>query len=140
MKLNDIFDGLKADLDALDEKREFVIPITRDIVRICSEIIKSVHRNELDLIEDKIEYIKELISSIKEKALDTLQGMGKNYIGIVSQEFTEAVTFYSLIKNKSIPHYSELGVSPYEYVLGLCDLIGELKDGTQSWIEKSKFQ
>ncbi len=127
MKLHDIFEGLKVDLDALDEKREFLLPLTRDIVRICSEIIKSVHRNELDRIEDKIEYIKQSISDIKEKALDTLQGMGKNYMGIVNQEFTEAVTFYSLIKNNSIPHYAEIGVNPYEYVLGLCDLIGELK-------------
>ena len=54
MKLNDIFESLKSDLDELDVKREYLLPITRDIVRICSEIIKSVHRNELDDIEDQM--------------------------------------------------------------------------------------
>ena len=48
-------------------------------------------------------------------------------MGIVNQEFTEAVTFYSLIKNNELPHFSEIGVTPYEYLLGLSDLIGELK-------------
>jgi translin len=127
MKLNDIFESVKTDLDMLDEKREYLLPITRDIVRLCSEIIKSVHRNEFDQIENQIEQIKQLISSIKEKADDALQGMGKNYMSIVNQEFTEAVTFYSLIKKDELPHYTEIGVTPYEYLLGLSDLIGELK-------------
>ena len=127
MKLNDIFESVKTDLDVLDEKREYILPITRDVVRLCSEIIKSVHRNEFDHIENQIEQIKQLISSIEVKAQDALQGMGKNYMGIVNQEFTEAVTFYSLIKNNELPHYAEIGVTPYEYLLGLSDLIGELK-------------
>jgi len=125
--LENIFENLKVDLDKLDEKREYLLPITRDIVRICSEIIKSVHRNELDNIETQITQIKKLISSIQEKASDTLRGIGKNYLAIVYQEFTEAVTFYSLIKNNTIPHYSEIGVNPYEFLLGLTDLLGELK-------------
>ncbi|MHA1112093.1 MAG: hypothetical protein ACTSRE_13375 [Promethearchaeota archaeon] len=127
MKLNDIFESVKTDLDVLDEKREYILPITRDVVRLCSEIIKSVHRNEFDQIENQIEQIRQLISSIKVKAQDALQGMGKNYMGIVNQEFTEAVTFYSLIKNNELPHFTEIGVTPYEYLLGLSDLIGELK-------------
>lgn len=127
MKLNEIFNGLKADLDELDEKREYILPITRDIVRICSEIIKSVHRNQLDNIDEQIQKARKLISSIEEKAEDTMLGMGKNYMGIVNQEFTEAVTFYSLIKSNTLPNYAEIGVKPYEYVLGLSDLIGELK-------------
>ncbi len=127
MKLNDIFENVKTDLDELDEKREYILPITRDIVRLCSEIIKSVHRNDFDQIENQIEQIKHLISSIKEKANFVLQEMGKNYMNIVNQEFTEAATFYSLIKYNKLPHYSEIGVSPYEYLLGLSDLIGELK-------------
>jgi translin len=127
MQLNDIFKSLKSDLDNLDEKREYLLPITRDIVRLCSEIIKSVHRNELDYIEEQIKQIKRLISTTQEKAFDTLQGMGKNYMSIVNQEFTEAVTFYSLIKNGTLPHYKEIGVNSYEYLLGLSDLIGELK-------------
>lgn len=127
MKLNDIFESIKKDLDVLDEKREYLLPITRDIVRLCSEIIKSVHRNELDHIDKQIEQIKEMISSIEGKAQDALQGMGKNYLGIVNQEFTEAASFYTLIKNNEIPHYTEIGVKPYEYLLGLSDLIGELK-------------
>jgi len=125
--MHTIFEEIKNDLDALDEKREYILPITRDIVRNCSEIIKSVHRNEFEGIEHRIDETKKMIVSIKEKASDTLEGMGKNYMGIVNQEFTEAVTFYSLVKNDNIPSYNEIGVNPYEYLLGLSDLIGELK-------------
>ena len=53
--------------------------------------------------------------------------MGKNYLAIVNQEFTEAVSFYHLIKNDYIPSYTEIDVTPYEYLLGLSDLIGEIK-------------
>ena len=45
----------------------------------------------------------------------------------MNQEFTEAVTFYSLITNDTLPNFTEIGVNPYEYLLGLSDLIGELK-------------
>ena len=127
MDLKEIFESLKTDLDELDEKRECLLPITRDVVRICSEIIKSVHRNELNGIESQIEHINKLISTISLFHKATLEGIGKNYLGIVNQEFTEAVTFYYLIKSNELPHYTEIGVTPYEYLLGLADLLGELK-------------
>ncbi|MBN2157365.1 MAG: hypothetical protein JW776_15070 [Candidatus Lokiarchaeota archaeon] len=127
MNLDTIFDDIKNHLDKLDEKRERILPITREIVRKCSDIIKNIHRNELTDIDSKIKEIKELIASTKEYAWDTLQGIGKNYMGIVYQEFTEAVAFYHLITEKTLPSYAELEVNPYEYLLGLSDLLGELK-------------
>jgi translin len=127
MNLTPLFDKIKEDLDKLDEKRESILPVSRNIVRICSEIIKSVHRGQLEGINDEIQRIRDLIASIKDRAQDTLNGMGKNYLGIVYQEFTEAVTFYHLIKNGSIPDFEEIGVKPFEYLLGLADLLGELK-------------
>jgi len=137
--IDDIFENLKNNLDMLDKQREFLLPITRDIVRTCSEIIKSVHKNELNMIAEQIQKTKQLISSIKDAAFETVKGIGKNYLGIVYQEFTEAAALYSLVKENYIPSFTDLDVNPYEYLLGLSDLIGELKRMILNKIRNNDF-
>ena len=47
-------------------------------------------------------------------------------IKVAEQEFVEALCFYEFVKNKSLPTVSDLGVTSENYLLGLCDLSGEL--------------
>jgi len=54
----------------------------------------------------------------------------KKYINTPQQEFVEALVFYEIVKNNRIMDYSEfeeISLLPENYVLGLCDVIGELR-------------
>jgi translin len=43
------------------------------------------------------------------------------------QEYTEAVVVYSLMQKEDPPGFSELGIPPGYYALGLGDVVGELR-------------
>ena len=133
------FDSIREQLDKLDADREKILRSNREIIRSCSEIIKSIHRNDFQDIETKIKETKEAITEIEKSARKTENIIRKNYLTTVNQEFTEAVTFFHYATGKKIPTYQELNVNPYEYILGLGDLIGELKRMVLNSIRKDDY-
>ncbi|MEJ2296058.1 MAG: translin family protein [Candidatus Lokiarchaeota archaeon] len=108
MNLSKIFLELTNNLDRLDEGREKILPLSRTMIRDCSNAIKHAHRKEFDLYEEKINEIKEIHKTPE-------------------QEYAEAVSFYSIINKKELPTSSQLNIDPLNYAFGLADVIGELR-------------
>lgn len=134
-----VFDSIREQLDKLDADREKILRSNREIIRSCSEIIKSIHRDDFQDIEMKIKETRESIAEIEKSTRDTENIIRKNYLTTVKQEFTEAVTFFHYATGKEIPSYQEIGVNPYEYILGLGDLVGELKRMVLNSIRKDDY-
>ena len=134
-----VFDSIRVQLDKLDADREKILRSNREIIRSCSQIIESIHRNDLKDIETKIKETRESIAEIEKNARKTENVIRKNYLTTVNQEFTEAVTFFHYATGKEIPTYQELNVNPYEYILGLADLVGELKRMVLNSIRKDDY-
>jgi len=126
MNLKNIFSELTKDLDNLDQDREEILRISRTIIRDCSIAIKNVHRKEFDLYQEKIETIKahhkKLLSLINKNP-----GIFFKYLKTPEQEYAEAVSFHSILTKKDLPKASDLNIHPLNYVLGLADVIGELR-------------
>jgi len=126
MSLKNIFSELTEGLDKLDQDREKILKISRGIVRDCSVAIKNTHRKEFEQYQEKIKNIKtnheKLLILINENP-----GTFFKFLKTPEQEYVEAVVFYSLILNKEIPTAHELNVYPLHYLLGIADVIGELR-------------
>lgn len=126
MNLKNIFSEITKGLDELDKDREEILRISRKIIRNCSIAIKSIHRKEFDIYKEKIEEIK-----LKLKDLTNLvnknPGIFFKYLKTPEQEYAEAVCFYSIVNHLSMPNSNELNIKPLHYLLGLADVIGELR-------------
>ena len=116
------FAEIGKEIKKLEEQREVLIRKSRDILSLSKQLIYSLHRNELkeaSVLADKAN---------KEKK--SLQKMGSftdtNIDSAAFQEYAEAVTYYEFVKSKTIPSAKSLGISVEDYLLGLCDLTGEL--------------
>jgi len=131
---------LRNDLDELDSKRELILKETRIIIRLCSEIIKRIQREDFDNIEVRLIQIEKSIKDLQQSAEILSVNIGKNYLIDVKQEYIEAKLFYKLIKEKRILGFKEMEVYPYEYIMGLADLIGELKRYILNCIRKNKMK
>ncbi len=110
-------------LEASQNSREYLIKNTRDVIILCSQSIIASHRGDLDAAKKKIFKAKKLLAVYRKKANSDL----KRYLVTPEQELVEASAFLAIIENKSIPSLKSLSVSDVAYVLGLLDLIGELK-------------
>lgn len=116
------FEKIRKDMDAFEAKREEVIQKSREIIHISKRIIYALHRNDLksaDLYAKEIKNKKENLGSLRIR-FDT------NIDQTALQEYAEALCYYYFIKDKEIPTASSLKIDNESYLMGLCDLTGEL--------------
>ena len=116
------FESLKQELEDYDKARDHVISKSNEIVKLSKVIIYSVQREELNLNREISEMRKKIIELREIKGDLRQEGSYK----VAIQEYVEAMTFYEIIKNWKLPTRSQLKVNAEDYLMGLCDLTGEL--------------
>jgi len=120
------FEKMRRELDDFDSQREVLIRKSREIVKLSKKAVYSLHRNEIKNADGFIKQLKsevaELVKTAKKMPMLYYSGPFK----IAIQEFVEAACYHEFAKSKNIPSASELGVDTEYYLLGLCDLTGEL--------------
>lgn len=109
-----------------DNERENLIKKSRDILKLSKQIIYSVHRGDISEADKLVHAIEK-----EAKELDKIAGKHaaleeSGSFRVAYMEYVEAVLYYNFVKNKKIPTRKELRVSIEHYLLGLCDLTGEL--------------
>ncbi len=115
---------MKAEMANFDLNREKVIKKARDVIKLSKKIIYSIHRNNIDegLIKEIKKEKEELEKYIKKNKGLYYEGSFK----VAIQEYVEAMLYYGFVKSKKVFSRKELEVQSYYYLLGLCDLSGEL--------------
>lgn len=120
------FKTLVKDFESLDEQRELLIKKSRDVLKLSKQLIYALHRDDVKTAKNlkaKIQATKSKLNCIALKRTE-LQNVGAYRVAI--QEYVEALCYYSYIVNNKIPTHKELKVSAPHYLLGVCDLTGEL--------------
>lgn len=139
MDLNKIFLEITKKLDELNQDREDIIKISREMIRNCSIAIKSIHRKEFDAYQEKIKEInnnhENLLKLINKNPL-----VFGRYLKTPEQEYIEAVCLYSIIQDQPLPTPEDYGINQVNYLLGLADVIGELRRYALDQIRQDKFE
>lgn len=117
------FEQLRKDLECANKNRESIIRLSRDITSLSKRTIYNLHRNEIETVERLIKEMDKKFQQIKAIANEkTNPGSLKTAI----IEYVEAMSYYYFIKERRLIKRSELGVNAELFLLGLCDLAGEL--------------
>ena|SRR3989338_1279286 len=120
------FDEMRQKMERFDDQRESLIKRGRDLIKLSKEIIYSTHRNEIKAAESKVKEIKSVAKELKKIAEKHPELYYSGSFKQSFQEYVEALCYYEFVKNKKIPTHKELDVEIEHYLLGLCDLTGEL--------------
>ena len=126
-KFVDSMKQIKLKLEEEDKARDEVLQMQRNIIRVCSEAIKSLHRKEYQTTDEKIREAQEknklMIKKIKGiKTLECWRGLND-----VAQELGEAIFISSIVRKDEIPSVEECQISFSSYMLAASDTIGELR-------------
>ncbi|MFX0001123.1 MAG: hypothetical protein ACFE9Q_13350 [Candidatus Hodarchaeota archaeon] len=139
MNLKKAFLEISELLEILYQDREEILKISRDIIRGCSVAIKNVHRKEFNKFHEQVNIIKtnhqNLVSIVNKNP-----GIFFKYLKTPEQEITESIVFYSIIDKKDIPSPNELNINPLNFLLGLADVIGELRRYALDNIRNSRVE
>jgi predicted translin family RNA/ssDNA-binding protein len=134
------FEELRKQLEAYDGKREELIKKARDVLKISKQAIYAVFRGNMEQASTLIEQ-----ANSAKKALDSIAAFDKKLLfeGSYSeacQEYTEAVAYYGFMKNGKLPSFMDIKVSVEDYLMGICDLTGELTRMAVALATKRKFK
>ncbi len=133
-----ILDAIK-ELEKRDEQREKLLKISREILRNSRKIVLNIHSENIERSKKIIEIMiaeKKKLDAFKENTPDLY------YSGTVTNtltEYVESLQLYNFISKKRLLDYKELDVDPAIYLLGLADLIGELRRITIGKIKNNHF-
>jgi len=120
------FDRIKKELDQFEGQREELIRKSRDILKESKQAIYLTHRNELIQAETILKKVEKSIANVKKliKCSPKLDFLGAYSVAI--QEYVEAKCYLGFVKTRKIPTCASLKVQVEDYLLGVCDLTGEL--------------
>ncbi|KKK43452.1 hypothetical protein LCGC14_0404700 [marine sediment metagenome] len=126
MNLKKAFSEINNSFDDMFLDREKILKFSRIIVRDCSICIKNIHRKEFGLYQERINNTKTNLENLV-TLVDKNPGVFEKYLKVPEQEYAEGMIFYSIIRRNEIPLPSDLQIKPLNFVLGLADVIGELR-------------
>ena len=140
MSLSDVLGKVRRELRVKSVLREKMLANARKITQQSKEAILLIQQNKLTKAEKRLKKVKELLNSTLEllKVTPELQTSGALFNA--SQEYAEAFILLGLEKDGTYPKPEDIGVSSSAYVLGLADVVGELRRRAVEAIKNGKLE
>lgn len=126
-----IFESLSKSIlegfDCKDRAREEAFRLSREVIRLCSSSIRSVHRNDPASAERLMGEAALGLARILEVLKDHQDVRYAGFVDGAEQEYAEARCVYSITTCHQILTPGEVGVETVNYLAGLADVTGELR-------------
>lgn len=136
--LDNIVDKIEKNIDKKEEVREKALELSRDIITNCRKAIQKIHQDENGKAEELIKKGKTKLKKLYKKTDEFADIQNSGFVENATQELVEAHSLNNIMKEKELPEPDELGINYSSYLLGLCDLIGELRRASLDSIRKGK--
>jgi translin len=133
-RVEDSLVDISRELDEVEGKREKILRESRDVISLSAKAITNIHLMKLDEAVSKLDSAKALLAELRK--VETLDL--HRYLISPEVEYVEASVLYSIVIKKPIPSYKELEVTNVSYLLGLLDVIGEIKRRIYDEIRRGK--
>lgn len=133
MKLNDIMNQIIGELDKKDKRREEMFTLSREIRRLSTSAVRDIHKKDTEQAKTRMDEAAVLVSRLSS------QDMGFKFMQEALQEYSEAAILYALLNREDPPTFTELGIIPEYYALGLGDVVGELRRSILDAIRTERY-
>ena len=118
------FAEIRKTMDKIEVKRESIIRNSREIIGLSKQIIYALQRDDVKSAEKLVKDINAKIEKLRDIKIDF--SIDTNISNVAFQEYVEALCFYDFIRFGKLPSHKTLKVSSEDYLMGICDLTGEL--------------
>ena len=127
MSLREILERIREELAEKDKIKQEIQLAARRAGRLSKQAIFQIHKANLEKAEETLEEAKEILEKIRGLTKDYPELLYMGTVDSAFQEYAEANILLSLIKESRFISFDELKIPMTSYVLGLADVIGELR-------------
>jgi len=119
----------------LESDRDKVMQLSKDLIRAAGKTIAFMHANGPKQAKSMIMELDSYKSKLSK------QERGFEYYSLQAhQEYSEALILYHILLSKKVPSMDAINESEVPYLLGLMDVIGELKRESIESIRRGRNQ
>jgi translin len=129
---------IQESLTSFDEIREKMLAVSRVATRLSDWSIIQMHRNDMERAEISLKEAKEALVQIRDLVKNTPELRQTGSVLVAYQEYVEALLLRGLLKEGKLASLKEVDVEPVPYILGILDLIGELRRVTLNHLRRGK--
>ena len=127
MSLKSLLEKIQEELKKRDEIKEEVQKDMRKATRLSKQSILFIHQERFEDAKKLLNEASNLLVKLHKISKDHPDLAYSGLVNAAYEEYTEAHTLLMLIKENRFPNPKKLGVPSISYVLGLGDVIGELR-------------
>ena len=136
--LDKIVNKIEKKIDGKDKVREQALRFSRDIIISCRKAIQSVHQNKIKDAQNNIKKANSNLKTLYDITKPHPELFHAGFVENAAQELVEASCFYNIITGKELPDPDEMQTTYSSYLMGLCDLVGELRRTALDSIRKGE--
>lgn len=126
-KIREAINEARAKLDELEKSRDEALKIVRDIISSSGKAITYLLSGRHGEAELELSRMEESRRKLDEALKGYPELMYSGFAQSAYAEYVEAVALHHILSKKHLPRPSELNVHPSAFLLGVADLIGELR-------------
>ena len=127
VSLRSILGRIQEELKEKEEVREEVQRDMRKATRLSKRAILLIHQERFNDAKSSLEEADKLFVKLLNISKDHPELVYSGLVDAAFQEYAEARILLSLVKENRFVNPMEINVPPVSYVLGLADVIGELR-------------
>lgn len=110
-----------------DNIRDELLKLSNAVIKLAGQCIEAFHTQRIEQSLTKLNEAKKKVEEMWSYINKDIEVRNTKFVGIAFQEYTEAQLLLNIIKNKKFKTPKELQVTEEAYILGIADLIGELR-------------
>jgi len=119
-------DKIRKGMEKFDKVREEIIRDSRKIIRDSKTAIYAIHRDEKNNASKTLVLMKEELGKLRIKVKKVPRLQFEGIFRVAVQEYVEALALFEFVYRGKVVDYNEEFVDIENYLMGLCDLSGEL--------------
>lgn len=118
---------IRDDLGEKDSLRDLTVRRSRELIRLCSEAIRAIHRSDWDDAEAKFALIKAGADELRSGVAEHPDIYHTGYTQDALKEVVEAYLTHALIRDLPLPTPEALNVPTSTYLKGMAEAATELR-------------
>jgi translin len=125
--LDEFLRKIQKEIEKREEVRQKIQTTMRSATRLSKMAILKVHQGKLEEAKSTLKNVSNLFSNLNELAKDNAELVYSGIVDAAYQEYAEACILLQLVDEDRFVSFEEIGTPMFSFVLGLADVIGELR-------------
>ena len=126
-------------LEIVNVARERALAETRQVVRLCANAIRAIHRSEFDTARTLLRDAKSILTALTTELEGTPKIYWSGYVQDALKEFAEANITLAIISDGDLPDPLSLELDDSVYLNGLAEAAGELRRHSLDLIRRGEL-